>query len=138
MHLMFQGGSPYLPEPQLKDQLYIQRFGADVPLLMAPMSCATPMAWNNEGSRICVLETRLGHLADDTGMADYLLWEYEVVLGRRRLVSGFPASARLDFTQVCYSSDDSWRVIQESEMLCGLYLPPTACRHKRMACSRKD
>jgi hypothetical protein len=106
--LMFQAGSPYLPQPHLHDQVYVQRFGEDQPVLLAPLSCATPVAWSNKGSRICVLEIRLGHLADNTPMAGYLLWEYELVLGRRRLIAGFPASAQLDFTQVFYSCDDSW------------------------------
>jgi len=106
--LMFAAGSPYLPQPHLHDQVYVQRFGEDHPVLLAPLSCAAPVAWNNEGSRICVLEIRLGHIADNTSMAGYLLWEYELVLGRRRLIAGFPASARLDFTQLCYSCDDSW------------------------------
>jgi TIR domain len=106
--LMFQAGSPYLPQPHLHDQVYVQRFGEDQPVLLAPVSSATPVAWSNEGSRICVLEIRLGHVADNTGMAGYLLWEYELVLGRRRLIASFPASARLDFTQVAYSCDDSW------------------------------
>jgi hypothetical protein len=106
--LMFEAGSPYLPRPHLHDQVYVQRFGENQPVPLAPLSSATPVAWNNEGSRICVLEIRLGHVADNTGMAGYLLWEYELVLGRRHLIAGFPASARLDFTQISYSSDDSW------------------------------
>jgi hypothetical protein len=106
--LMFQAGSPYLPQPHLHDQVYVQRFGEQQPVLLAPLSSATPVAWSNEGSRICVLEIRLGHVADNTGMAGYLLWEYELVLGRRRLIAGFPATARLDFTQISYSWDDSW------------------------------
>ena len=69
LHLMFQGGSPYLPEPHLHDQIYLQRFDADQPLPMAPLSTASPVAWNNEGSRLCSLEIRLGHIADNTGMA---------------------------------------------------------------------
>ena len=105
---MFQTGSPYLPQPHLQDQVYVQRFGEEQSVLLAPLSSATPVVWNNEGSRICVVEIRLGHVADNTGMAGYLLWEYELVLGRRRLIAGFPASARLDFTQVAYSCDDSW------------------------------
>jgi hypothetical protein len=107
-HLMFQGGSPYLPEPHLTDQLYVQRFGSDRPLVMAPLSYASPIAWNNEGSRICVLEARLGHIADNTDMAGYVLWEYEMTLGRRRRIAGFPATARLDFTELSYSCDDAW------------------------------
>lgn len=108
LHLMFQGGSPYLTQPHLHDQVYIHRFGEDWPLPMAPVSSAGPVAWNNEGSRVCVVEVRLGHIADDTAMAGYLLWEYELLFGRRRLVAAFPASARLDFTQISYSCDDSW------------------------------
>jgi hypothetical protein len=50
--LMFQTGSPYLPHPHLHDQIYVQRFGEDPPVLLAPVSSATPLAWSNEGSRI--------------------------------------------------------------------------------------
>ena len=108
LDLMFQGGSPYLPEPHLHDQIYLQRFDADQPLPMAPLSTASPIAWNNEGSRMCSLEVRLGHIADNTDMAGYVLWEYEMSLGRRWQIAAFPASVRLDFAQVSYSCDDSW------------------------------
>lgn len=107
-NLMFYGGSPYLLQPHLLDQLYIQRFGEAWPSLLSPVSVASPVAWNNEGSRICTLETRLGHLADDSGMATYLLWEYEVHSGRRRRVAAFPASLGLGFTELTYSPDDCW------------------------------
>ena len=108
LHLMFQEGSPYLPEPHLHDQVYLQRFDADRPLPMAPVSSASPIAWNNEGSRMCSLEIRLGHITDNTGMAGYVLWEHEMSLGRRRRIAAFPATARMDFAQVSYSCDDSW------------------------------
>jgi hypothetical protein len=108
LHLMFTAGSPYLPQPHLHDQLYVQRFGDARPLPLAPVSSAGPVAWNNEGSRICFVEERLGHLADGTGMAGYVLWEYEVYLGRRRRVAEFPASMSLGFSEVSYSSDDTW------------------------------
>ena len=106
--LMFSGGSLYLPQPHLHDQLYIQRFGDAWPSLLPPVSVASPVAWNNEGSRICTLETRLGHLGDNSGMAIYVLWEYEVHSGRRRQVAAFPASLSLGFTELTYSSDDGW------------------------------
>lgn len=106
--LMFEAGSPYLPRPHLQDQLYVQRIEEDTPFLLEPLSSATSATWNNEGSRICVLETRLGHVADGTHMAGYLLWEYKLALGGRRLIASFPADARLDFSQISYSSDDSW------------------------------
>ena len=106
--LKFRAGSPYLAQPHLHDQVYIHRFGEDRPLPMAPVSSASPVTWNNEGSRVSVLEVRPWHVTDGTGMAGYRLWEYELVFGRRRLVAEFPVSARLDFTQVSYSCDDSW------------------------------
>ena len=108
LSLMFYGGSPYLPQPHLHDQLYIQRFGEAWPSLLPPVSVASPVAWNNEGSRICTLETRLGHLGDNSGMAIYVLWEYEVHSSRRRQVAAFPASLGLDFTELTYSPDDGW------------------------------
>jgi TIR domain len=107
-HLMFEAGSPYLPRPHLNDQVYIQRFGEACSLPLAPVPCASPVAWNNQGSRICVMEIRLGHLTDNTPMAGYVLWEYELVLGRRRMVADFPAGAKLGFAQLSYSADDSW------------------------------
>jgi hypothetical protein len=106
--LMFYGGSPYLPQPHLHDHLYIQRFGDAWPSLLPPVSVAGPVAWNNEGSRLCTVETRLGHLGDNSGMAIYVLWEYEVHSSRRRQVAAFPASLGLDFTELTYSPDDGW------------------------------
>lgn len=107
-HLMFESGSPYLSRPHLHDQVYVQRFGDAFPLPLVPVSCAGAVAWSNRGSHLGVLEVRLGHVADDTLMAGYVLWEYELVLGRRRMVADFPASALLDSPQISYSSDDSW------------------------------
>jgi TIR domain len=106
--LMFYSGSPYLPKPHLHDQLYIQRFGEAIPSLLPPVCVASPVAWNNEGSRICTLETRLGHPGDTSGMAIYVLWEYEVHSGHRRRVAAFPGSRGLDFTELTYSPDDGW------------------------------
>jgi hypothetical protein len=107
-HLMFTEGSPYLSRPYLHDQPYIQRFGDERPLPLAPICTAGPVAWNNEGSRICVMEERLGHVADNTGMAGHVLWEYQTHLGRRRRVAGFPASMKLAFNELSYSADDRW------------------------------
>jgi TIR domain len=106
--LMFSAGSPYRNMPHFYDELYIQQFGSAEPQLMIPMSSAHPVAWSNDGSRICVLEERLGRLTDGTRMAKYLLWEYELALGHRRLVAGFPAADRLDSVELSYSLDSRW------------------------------
>lgn len=66
---------------------------------------AGPVSFVPDGSRICFIEERLGHLADHNEMAKYLLWGYQLALGTRRLVAGFLASARLDFTEVTYGPD---------------------------------
>jgi len=106
--LMFSAGSPYLNTPHFYDQLYIQNFGSSEPELLIPMCSASPIAWSNDGSRICVLEERLGHLTDGTVMAKYLLWEYELALGSRRQITGFPAAERMDFVELTYSLDSRW------------------------------
>lgn len=108
LHLMFSAGSPYRNTPHFYDQLYIQQFGSAEPQLMIPVCSAHPVAWSNEGSRICVLEERLGHLTDGTRIAKYVLWEYELALGHRKLVAGFPAAERLDFVELTYSLDSRW------------------------------
>jgi hypothetical protein len=101
--LIFSSGSPYRNVPHFHDQLYVQHFGSAEPQLMIPVCTAHPIAWSTDGSHICVLETRLGHITEGTGMAQYVLWEYELALGSRRRVAGFPAPARLDFTQLAIS-----------------------------------
>lgn len=107
-HLMFFGCSPYLPKPHFYDQAYVQRFGASASMPLTPVCSAQPVAWNNEGSRICVLDERLGHVTDGTGMAGYALWEYEAWSGQRRLVAGFPVEMDLGLSELSYSVDDAW------------------------------
>ncbi|MEV4516793.1 toll/interleukin-1 receptor domain-containing protein [Dactylosporangium sp. NPDC049525] len=104
-HLMFNGGSPFASKPHFSAQLYIQQFGSSAPQMMSPVCTAGTVSFAPDGSRICFLEERLGHLTDHNGMAKYLLWEYELALGTRRMIAGFPAPARLDFTEVAYGPD---------------------------------
>ncbi|MGV9213595.1 toll/interleukin-1 receptor domain-containing protein [Micromonospora sp. RB23] len=108
LHLVFQAGSPYRNRPQLHTQLYLQRFGSAETQMLAPVCSAHPLAWSNDGARVCVLEERLGHLTDGSGMAKYLLWEYGLAVGDRRLVAGFPATEKLDFIELTYAPDGRW------------------------------
>ncbi|WP_406081260.1 toll/interleukin-1 receptor domain-containing protein [Micromonospora sp. NBC_00858] len=108
LHLLFEAGSPYPSTPHLHHQLYLQRFGSADTQMLVPVSAAHAVAWSDDGSRVCVMEERLGRLADDSGMAKYLLWEYELGVGSRRLVVGFPAAVRLDFVELTYSPDGRW------------------------------
>ncbi len=108
LHLLFHDGSPYLTKPHLYSQLYIQRFGSSESQMLVPVREAGPVAWSDDGSRICVLEERLGHVTDGTDMAGFRLWEYELSVGSRRLVAGFPVTDRLGVTDLTYSADAAW------------------------------
>ena len=106
-HMMFQD-EPYQGAPWFFDQLYIQKFGSIQPHLMMPMCTAGSPAWSRDGSRISVMEERLGHLPYAPRMAKYLVWEYDLGIGQRRLVAGFPPEARLDIAELSYSLDGDW------------------------------
>ena len=106
--LMFHDGSPYLSVPHSYFQLYLQRFDDSQTHLMAPMSLAGPVAFSSDGSRVCVLEERLGHLADGMRMATFVLWEYELTVGKRRLIAGFTDRAKLGFVELSYSHDGAY------------------------------
>lgn len=108
MSLMFYSGSPYLTKPHLHEQVYIQPFGTTTPAPLRPVSVAQPVAWNNEGSRVCSMEIRMGHVTDGTGMAGYVLWEFEPLTGQRRRIAAFRDTAALGLSELSYSSDDEW------------------------------
>lgn len=106
-HLMF-GDEPYRRAPWFHDQLYVQKFGSAEPHLMMPMGTAGPPAWNREGSRICVMEERVGLFASWPGIADYLLWEYDLGVGHRRLVAALASPPCLASAELSYSLDGAW------------------------------
>ena len=106
-HMMVED-EPYQSAPWFSDQLYIQKFGSAQPHLMMPMCIAGPPAWSRDGSHICVMEERVGHLPFMPGMAKYLVWEYDLGIGQRRLVAGFAPETHLDLAELSYSLDDSW------------------------------
>jgi hypothetical protein len=112
MHLMFEGGSPFRSEPHFYDQLYLDRPGS--PAQMAFPSCSVhPPAWSNCGTRVAVLEERLGPLAAAAGAAKTLLWEHDLTEQSRRLVAGFPDSVALGLVEASYSPDDRWILLAD-------------------------
>ena len=108
LSLMFYEGSPYRSVPHFYPQLYIQEFGSTQPRPMMPMCSAHPVAWSADGSRLCVMEERLGQVTDGTTVAKYVIWEYELTLGKRRRIAGFPNTIRLDLVELSYSPDGQW------------------------------
>ncbi|MBB5867974.1 hypothetical protein F4553_001353 [Allocatelliglobosispora scoriae] len=110
-HMMFSSGSPYRPVPHFYSQPYVQRFGDPQPHLLMPVSSAGVVAFSSDGSRLCTMEERLGHLADGTGAATFVLWEYELALGKRRMVAGFPHDARLGLVELSYSHDGAYILV---------------------------
>jgi hypothetical protein len=107
VHLMFTEGVPYQSSPHFYSQLYVQRFSSAEPFQLTPMCLANPPAWSTDGSRLCVLEERLGHITDGTQMAAFVLWEYELAVGGRRRVAEFTAVDRLHFVELSYSPDNT-------------------------------
>jgi hypothetical protein len=107
MHLMFEEALPYRAEPHLYHQLYLQRFGSPDPVTLAPVSAAEPPAFSVDGSRVCVLEERPG-LGWPTTCATALLWEYELALGTRRLITAFAYDEHISAADVTYSGDGTY------------------------------
>lgn len=107
MHLMFEEALPYRAEPHLYHQLYLQRFGEIEPVTVAPVSSAEPPAFSVDGSRVCVVEERPG-LGRDANCATTLVWEYELALGRRRLITAFPYDEQISGIDVTFSGDGTY------------------------------
>ncbi|GAA2377291.1 toll/interleukin-1 receptor domain-containing protein [Dactylosporangium salmoneum] len=105
IHLTLGDGVPYPTEPFRSWQVYLQAYGSDHPQMVTPVCVAESVAFSPDGSRICVAEERTGSGAYGPGRMKYLLWEYELGMGTRRLVAGFPAEDRLDIPEIGYSPD---------------------------------
>ncbi|WP_433616710.1 TIR domain-containing protein [Dactylosporangium sp. CA-139114] len=108
MHLTFEDGVPYPTEPWRYWQLYLQPFDAHQPQMTMPLYSAGSIAFSPDGARICVTDERPAPGAYGPGAAKYLLWEYDLGVGQRRLIAGFPAEDRLDLPEIAYSPDGQY------------------------------
>lgn len=93
--------APWPMEPFFRPQPYIQRFGSGDPIMLPPVHSAVSLAVAPGEARLCVLDER--SLGDG-----HALWEYELGLGTRRLVTTFPVGIALPFTDLSYSRDGHW------------------------------
>lgn len=92
---------PWPMAPLFRPQPYIQRFDSESPMMLPPLHSAGALAIAPGDARMCVLDERaLG--------AGHVLWEYELGLGTRRLVTTFPVDAHMTFTEPSYSRDGHW------------------------------
>ncbi|GGM47535.1 hypothetical protein GCM10007977_056430 [Dactylosporangium sucinum] len=105
IHLALGAGTPYPTEPFRYRQIYLQAYDSDQPQMVIPVCSAESVAFSPDGSRICVAEERLGADVYRPGGMKYLLWEYELGMGQRRLLASFPADDRLDMPEIEYSPD---------------------------------